>query len=91
MTVRLDSSLKAEFDALCSEFGMSANTAMNVFARAVVQRGRIPFEIQSDRISVVAEGLQAYKSIRVLAEQGELPSLSLDEINKEIESVRKRR
>lgn len=40
MTVRMDASLKSSFDALCSQFGMSANTAMNVFARAVVQRGK---------------------------------------------------
>ena len=49
MTVRMDSELKQAFDSLCSEFGMSSNTAMNVFARAVVQRGKIPFEIMGDR------------------------------------------
>lgn len=32
MTVRMDSQLKQSFDALCSQFGMSANTAMNIFA-----------------------------------------------------------
>ncbi len=48
MTVRMDADLKASFDKLCSEFGMSANSAMNVFARAVVQRGKIPFEVVSD-------------------------------------------
>ena len=48
MTVRMDSDLKKSFDTLCSEFGMSSNTAMNVFAKAVVQRGRIPFEIMGD-------------------------------------------
>ena len=31
MTVRMDSQLKQRFDALCAEFGMSANTAMNIF------------------------------------------------------------
>ena len=36
MTVRMDSQLKQSFDALCSQFGMSANTAMNIFANAVV-------------------------------------------------------
>ena len=48
MTVRMDSELKKAFDSLCNEFGMSSNTAMNVFAKAVVQRGRIPFEITGD-------------------------------------------
>lgn len=48
MTVRMDSELKRTFDQLCSQFGMSSNAAMNIFAKAVVQRGRIPFEIMSN-------------------------------------------
>ena len=51
MTVRMDANLKSSFDSLCSQFGMSANAAVNVFARAVVQRGRIPFEIVSDQVA----------------------------------------
>lgn len=55
MTVRMDSNLKASFDNLCSQFGMSANAAMNVFARAVVQRGKIPFEVMSDETAAKAQ------------------------------------
>lgn len=51
MTVRMDSELKKSFDSLCSQFGLSANAAMNVFARAVVQRGKIPFDIISDKVA----------------------------------------
>ena len=51
MTVRMDSELKKSFDALCTQFGLSSNAAMNVFARAVVQRGKIPFEIVSDKVA----------------------------------------
>ncbi len=87
MTVRMDSALKASFDSLCSEFGMSANTAMTIFAKAVVQRGKIPFEIQSNKTAEL-ESVRAFRAIRTLAENGELPDLTLDEINKEIESVR---
>ena len=47
MTVRLDSKLKAAFDDLCAQFGMSANTAMNIFVNAVVRGRRIPFEIKA--------------------------------------------
>lgn len=88
MTVRLDSNLKSSFDALCSEFGMSSNTAITIFAKAVVQRGRIPFEIQSDKQSSLSEGRRAFMLMRELAEAGRLPELSLDEINKEIELYR---
>ena len=91
MTVRMDSGLKSSFDALCSQFGMSANTAMNIFAKAVVQRGKIPFEIRGDKVAAAeeSEGLKAYRKIRALAESGAFPELSLDEINDEIREVRK--
>lgn len=91
MTVRMDSGLKSSFDALCSQFGMSANTAMNIFAKAVVQRGRIPFEIRGDKVAAAeeSEGLKAYRKLRALAESGAFPELSLDEINDEIREVRK--
>lgn len=42
----------------------------------------IPFEIQSNKTSAELEGLRAFRSIRTLAESGELPDLTLDEINK---------
>lgn len=88
MTVRMDSDLKKSFDSLCSQFGMSANTAMTVFAKAVVQRGKIPFEIRGDKTDINEEGINAFRKIRALAENNELPELTLDEINKEIALVR---
>lgn len=88
MTVRMDSTLKSSFDALCAEFGMSSNTAMTIFAKAVVQRGRIPFEIQSNKVAAVSNGLNAFRAIRALAEAGEFPEMSVEEINREIELAR---
>ena len=44
-SVRMDETLKRQFDALCADFGMNATTAFNIFARAVVREQRIPFEI----------------------------------------------
>ena len=44
-SVRMDEGLKRQFDGLCQEFGMTASTAINVFARAVVRERRIPFDI----------------------------------------------
>ena len=91
MTVRMDSGLKTSFDALCSQFGMSANTAMNIFAKAVVQRGKIPFEIRGDNPTIAEEnkGQKAFRTIRAMAEAGVFPDLSLDDINKEIQEVRR--
>ena len=88
MTVRMDSQLKTIFEALCSEFGMSVNTAFNVFARTVVQRRCIPFEIRADEKKTVAERMAAFCNMREWAEKGNTPELGLDEINDEINSAR---
>ena len=84
MTVRMDSLLKQQFDALCAEFGMSANTAMNIFARAVVQQGKIPFEIKSERAAFLEKGDKAFKALMRRAENGETPDLTMEEIDEEI-------
>ena len=49
ITVRMDSEVKRQFDELCKDFGMSANTAFNIFARTVIKQERIPFEVESER------------------------------------------
>ena len=43
MTIRMDNDLKVQFDALCDEFGMSTNTAFNIFARTVVEEPSYSF------------------------------------------------
>ena len=92
MTVRMDSGLKSSFDSLCSQFGMSANTAMNIFAKAVVQRGKIPFEIRGDKpVAEENDGVKAFRAIRAMAEAGAFPEMSLEEINEEIRAARRER
>lgn len=55
-SVRMDDTLKKQFDGLCQEFGMNASTAINVFARAVVRQRKIPFEISSPETDITREG-----------------------------------
>ena len=33
LAIRLDSDLKMQFDSLCEEFGISTNTAFNIYVR----------------------------------------------------------
>ena len=87
MTVRMDSQLKASFDALCAEFGMSANTAMNVFANAVVQQRCIPFVIKADSMDFS----EAFRDLRSRAEAGLTPDLTMEEIDEEIRQARAER
>ena len=39
VTVRIDSELKTQFDALCEQFGMSANTAFNMSQHPLRHQG----------------------------------------------------
>ena len=93
MTVRMDNQQKAQFDKLCEQFGMSANTAINIFVKAVIRSKSIPFSIQAkeEEDEVIAKAKEAFKELRAKADRGETPELTLDEINEEIREVRRSR
>jgi len=44
----MDENLKRDFDELCHDFGLTMTAAFTVFAKTVVRRQRIPFEISKD-------------------------------------------
>lgn len=88
-SVRMDENLKKQFDELCADFGMTASTAFNIFARAVVRERRIPFEIVSPREEPSREsGYEAFKALRQEAQKNRIQDLTLDEINEEIRQAR---
>ena len=88
-SVRMDESLKKQFDTLCSQFGMNASTAINIFARAVVYQRRIPFDISAPDNEITREGaMQALMALRKSAETNGIQDMTLDEINGEIGAVR---
>lgn len=84
-SIRMDESLKNQFDNLCKEFGMNASTAFNIFARAVVRERKIPFEISAQSSISLEDGRAAFDALRRSAEQNNLQELSLDDINAEIQ------
>ena len=93
MTVRIDNQQKAMFDSLCEQFGMSANTAINIFVRQVIRLRRIPFIIsaaESDE-DIRAKAIEAFQNLRKEAETSMEPEMTLEEINAEINDVREAR
>ena len=91
MTVRLDSQLKKQFNELCNEIGMSVNTAINVFVKAALKTRGIPFEVKATPKDEPMSGLEAFQKMRKMAESGQFPELTLDEINEEIRLAREER
>ena len=91
-TIRLDSDLKTQFDSLCEEFGMSTNTAFNIYVRQVVRSRRIPFIIEAPaKDDVMAKGRAAFYAMRQAAAEAGIQDMSLDEINEEIRLAREGR
>lgn len=86
MTVRVDNNVKRQFDALCEQFGMSVNAAVNVFINAVVRTRSIPFTISAEEDQTGKRLLEA-----LYAPHPETPEMTLDEINAEIKAARKER
>lgn len=92
MTVRLDSDVKMKFDSLCQEFGMSANTAFNVFVNAVIRNRCIPFSIEASRpLTSQQKAINAVESMRAMAQATGVEELTLEEINEEIRQARAER
>lgn len=88
-SVRMDETLKRQFDMLCQDFGMTATTAINVFARAVVRQRRIPFEIASSEPEITREiAMQAFAALRAQAKANGVADMTPEEINEEIRLAR---
>jgi DNA-damage-inducible protein J len=48
INIRIDEKLKRDFDAVCTDLGLTMTAAVNVFARTVTRRRAIPFEITAE-------------------------------------------
>jgi len=70
VNIRMDSQLKKQFEAFCTDVGMNMSTAFNVFARTSVRLQKIPFEITAVTDSFYSEPNMnvLLKSIRQLEE-----------------------
>lgn len=48
INIRIDEDLKRQFEAFCSDVGMSMTTAFCIFAKKTVRENKIPFEVSAD-------------------------------------------
>ena len=81
LSVRMDEDVKHRFDAFCSDAGMNASVAVNMFVRAVIREKRIPFEITGNDDPFYSEKNQARlkESLRQL-ENGQVVVKTMEEL-----------
>lgn len=48
VSVRVDANLKKQSEQMFAEMGLNMTTAINIFLRQVVRKGKIPFEITAN-------------------------------------------
>jgi DNA-damage-inducible protein J len=48
-TIRIEPEVKREASAILDELGLSMSTAMNMFLRAVIREGGMPFEMKVNK------------------------------------------
>lgn len=69
MTFRMDSEVKAQMSAICSQLGMTASTAFNIFANAFVRAKGMPFAVTiADEPTKISREQMLADTDRVLAE-----------------------
>ena len=83
ISIRMDSELKAQADALFAELGMNLSTAFNIFVRQSIREGRTPFDIslnQPNRETVAA----MLEAERIAKDQSVKGYSDLNELFKEL-------
>ena len=72
LSVRIDSDLKEQFNAFCTEIGMSMSTAICIFAKKTVREKRIPFNVgmENDPFYSSANMARLMKSIEQMEASG---------------------
>lgn len=48
VSVRMDDTLKKDFDAVCNDLGLSMTTAITMLAKKMTREKRLPFEVSID-------------------------------------------
>ena len=89
-SVRMDENLKNDFEKMCESFGISMTAAINLFATAVVNEQRIPFEIRSKSLAR-KDALELFELARAQVLSDNPAGMTLDEINAEIAAARTQR
>ena len=89
LSMRVDDTLKKDFDSICEDFGFTSTAAITVFMKTVVRERRIPFEIKaSTKEQINKDAWAAFLEMRAAAAEAGIQDMSLEEINAEIQKVR---
>ena len=70
ITARVDSEDKKQFDAFCKSVGLTSSSAINMFIKATIREGEIPFRIKTDPFYSKTNQSLLKKSKKEMEERG---------------------
>lgn len=79
VNVRMDETLKQDFDTICQELGMSMSTAITMLAKKMTREKRLPFEVSIDPF-YSEENMKALRESIKQREQGKIVVKTLEEL-----------
>lgn len=71
VTIRMEENLKKQADELFSDFGLTLNSAFNMFAKQAVREQRIPFEITRNTPTLATDATIASLSQKIIEQNME--------------------
>ena len=80
LSIRLDENLKKDFDNVCEDLGLSMTAAFTIFAKTVVRRQGIPFEITRNIPASIADDATSTPEARIAAilASNKIPKVKLE-------------
>jgi len=86
--VRVDEKLKNEVSEIYESFGIDLPTAIRIFFKKTVSVKGLPFDLRnSDNMENVSRW-NIYENARKIMQENNVPEMSLEEINAEIDAAR---
>ena len=70
ITTRIDAKDKTMFDSFCNSVGLTASSAINMFIKATIREGAIPFRIKADPFYSESNQALLKKSIEEMEDTG---------------------
>lgn len=86
VTFRMNKKDKQEFEKVIKGLGLNLSSAFNVFAKAVINRNGLPFELKNKELSE-----ETKRRIYNVEHNIDIEEFSIDQLKKEYEEIKRER
>ncbi len=80
VSVRMDDSLKKNFDNVCNELGLSMSTAITMLAKKMTREKRLPFDVSIDPF-YNETNISALNESILQMQQGKIVTKTIEELD----------